>query len=184
MGKGSERVRLVPVTDAEFDGVFAEMENNFIREERRDREAARALLREPRYTFFHVEDEGERVGFVTLWRLDDTTFVEHFVTYEKYRNRGVGRRVMSLLADSYGSLVLEAEHPETEMAARRLGFYGRCGFYQNDLPYLQPPYREGGDGVPLILLSYPAPLSDPRATARELYQTVYRRPYEEYGPNQ
>ena len=171
-------MRLVPVSDAEFDGVFDEMENNFIKEERRDREAARVLLGESRYTFFHVEDEGERVGFVTLWRLESTTFVEHFVTYEGYRNRGVGRRVLALLADTYGSLVLEAEHPETEMAARRLGFYGRCGFHRNDLPYIQPPYRDGGDGVPLILLSYPDPLADPRATAGEIYKTVYGRTYE------
>ena len=171
-------MRLVPVKDAEFDGVFAEMENNFIKEERRDREAARALLGEPQYTFLHVEDEGERVGFVTLWHLQKTTFVEHFVTYERYRNRGVGQRVLALLADTYGSLVLEAEHPETEMAARRLSFYGRCGFHQNDLPYIQPPYREGDEGVPLILLSYPAPLAAPRAAAREIYQTVYGRAYE------
>lgn len=171
-------MRLVPVSDAEFDGVFDEMENNFIKEERRDREAARVLLGEPRYTFFHVEDEGERVGFITLWRLESTTFVEHFVTYEGYRNRGVGRRVLALLADTYGSLVLEAEHPETEMAARRLGFYGRCGFHRNDLPYIQPPYRDGGDGVPLILLSYPTPLADPHNTAREIYKTVYGRTYE------
>ena len=162
----------MPVTDAEFDGVFEEMENNFVREERRDREAARALLGEPRYTFFHVEDEGERVGFITLWHLEATTFVEHFVTYEKYRNRGVGRRVLSLLADSYGSLVLEAEHPETEMAARRLAFYGRAGFVKNDYPYLQPSYH-GGEGVPLALLSYPAALADTAATAKMLKHAVY-----------
>lgn len=176
--KGSEGVRLVPVSDAEFDGVFAEMEKNFIKEERRDREAARSLLGDPRYTFFHVEDRGVRVGFVTLWRLESATFMEHFVTYETYRNCGVGRRVLALLADTYGSLVLEAEHPETEMAARRLGFYGRCGFHKNDLPYIQPPYREGDEGVPLILLSYPTPLSNPRGIAREIYQTVYGQTYE------
>lgn len=171
-------MELVRIADEDFDWVFAEMEKNFVKEERRDREAARALLAEPRYAFYHVVDGGEKVGFVTLWILRDRVFVEHFVTYGAYRNRGVGRRVLALLAERYGDLVLEAEHPDTEMAARRLGFYGRCGFHKNDLPYIQPPYRAGESGVPLILLSYPTRLPDPTATARELYGTVYKTEYE------
>ena len=171
-------MELEKLAAADFDGVYDEMEKNFIKEERRDREVARALLAEPRYTFYHVVDEGERVGFVTLWQLRDRVFVEHFVTYEAYRNRGVGKRALALLAERYGKLVLEAEPPETEMATRRLGFYGRCGFHENDLPYVQPPYRADEEEVPLILLSFPAPLSDPRATARELYETVYGREYQ------
>ena len=165
------------IAAGDFDAVYREMEKNFIREERRDREAARALLSEPRYDFFHVEDEGERVGFVTLWHLENTVFVEHFVTYDTFRNKGVGKRVLELLAATYGTMVLEAEHPETEMAARRLAFYGRCGFHRNDIPYIQPPYREGDKGVPLVLLSYPNPLDDPEATARELYRSVYKAEY-------
>ena len=170
-------MRLEKIAAADFDGVYDEMEKNFIREERRDREAARALLADPRYSFCHVVDGDERVGFITLWSLRDRVFVEHFVTYEAYRNRGVGQRVLALLAGAYGKMVLEAEPPDTPFAARRLGFYGRCGFHENDLPYLQPPYRADDTGVPLILLSYPEPLSDPVATARELYETVYKTAY-------
>ena len=59
------------------------------------------------------------------------------------------------------------------MAERRLGFYARCGFHRDPLPYLQPPYREGDAPTPLCLLSYPRPLNDAEAVAAQLYREVY-----------
>ena len=165
-------MKLLEINEQEFEGIYDAMREAFPYEERRDRAAARALLATPNYRVFHTVEKDERVGFVALWELDGLTFVEHFVTYRPYRNQGLGRQALSVLQARYPALVLEAEHPETEMATRRLAFYARAGFVRNDYPYLQPSYH-GSEGVPLILLSYPAALADPAAIAKLLKRAVY-----------
>ncbi len=171
-------MRLYPVSAEDFSSVYDELERAFPREERRDREAARALLDGERYSLLHVEDGGVLCGCVGLWRLDGFTFLEHLLTYPDYRNRGLGARVLALLAAEGRPLVLEAEPPISPMAERRLGFYARCGFHRDALPYLQPPYREGDAPTPLVLLSYPRPLSDAAAVAEALYREVYGKEWE------
>ena len=170
-------MHLSPVTPQEFDAVYSAIEDSFPREERRDREAARRLLLEGRYSLYHTVEEGERRGCVSLWRFPDFVFVEHLLTYPAYRNGGMGARVLSCLKAEGLPLVLEAEPPLTEMAIRRLGFYRRAGFLENSIAYLQPPYREGDAPTPLVLLSYPAPLADPHTAAAVIYREVYGKNY-------
>ena len=158
----------------DFDGLWQEMEASFVKEERRDKEDALKIMDREEYCLFHTVENGERVGFVALWVLEGFVFLEHFVTYEKYRNKGIGRRVLDLLKEKYDKIVLEAEHPESEMSRRRIGFYRRSGFFVNDYPYIQPPYRKGESGVPLLLLSYPSILDNAETVVKELKITVYR----------
>jgi len=169
-------MELLPIAACEFDSIYDAMTEAFPYEERRDRAVARALLAEPRYRIFHTVEEGVRVGFVTLWELDGLTFVEHFVTYPPYRNQGCGAAVIRLLQARYQGLVLEVEHPDTPLAARRQAFYRRCGFACNAYPYVQPSYHGGRAGVPLVLMSYPAALEDPASVKERLYREVYRVP--------
>ena len=166
-------MELIPVSAAEFDAVFDQMEANFVPDERRSRAAARRLLDQPRYALLHVVEEGRRVGFVGVWYLDGFTFLEHFVVYEAYRNQGVGARVIALLQSRGDPLLLEAEPPAGGITARRVAFYERCGFVLSDYPYLQPAYRAGGSPVPLVLMCWPDCPADLHAPIRALYETVY-----------
>ena len=60
----------------------------------------------------------------------------------------------ALLARFDKPACLEAELPETELAARRIGFYERHGFTVNaDYPYFQPALTPGGSPIPLHLLT-------------------------------
>lgn len=172
-------MELTKLAPGEFDTVWAAMEEAFPREERRERAEAQRLLHEGRYRVYIAQKDGERVGFITVWELESFTYAEHFVIYAAHRNKGYGAEVLRALKAIYPRLLLEAEPPEDDLKRRRLAFYRRNGFCQNDFPYLQPSYHEPGAEVPLVLMSYPTPLSDPEAAARELYRCVYEKPYPE-----
>lgn len=168
-------MRLIEIKPEEFDGIYAEMEKNFIPDERRDYEHARRVLDCPAFHVFHVENEGVKVGFISVWVLNGLTFAEHFVIFEQFRGNGLGARVLPLLQEKFPRIVLECERPETPMQARRAAFYKRHGFCENDCDYYQPAYRASAHEVPMLLLSYPAPLDDPAATAAYIRREVYER---------
>jgi GNAT superfamily N-acetyltransferase len=107
------------------------------------------------------------------WSLDDFTFLEHLAILPTHRNKGIGGGVIELAKKQLAPFLLECEPPETEIAARRLAFYRRCGLLQNDHPYIQPSYRENEEGVPLILMSYPTLLTNIEATVRAVYASAY-----------
>ena len=167
-------MNLRKIEAADFDAVYDKMEAAFIREERRDREPARALLQNPLYHLYHLEADGTRVGFVALWTLGEWTFMEHLAIDGQYRNRGYGAMALDVLKRRFDRIVLEVEQPTTEMAARRIGFYERNGFCQNDYPYRQPSYREPGDEIDMILMTYPTPAADCAAVVDTLYRHVYK----------
>ena len=167
----------------EFDQIYTLLEENFIPEECREREIARTLLANPDFTVYHTVDGDNNVGFVTVWSFEDFDFIEHFVTYEAYRNKGYGARVLELLKSRGKILVLEAELPVDGIQKRRIAFYERNGFVKNQNPYVQPPYRQGKNGVPMVLLSCPSELSNFENTVKQLYQKVYNVNYEKSTNN-
>ena len=71
--------------------------------------------------------------------------------------------------------MLEAEPPEEGMRARRVDFYERNGFVRNPQKYIQPAYREGGDEVELVLMSYPDTLGEFERAVEEIYKKVYNK---------
>ncbi len=166
-------VRTATVLD--FDRIFSEMEKSFIPDEIRTKEDAFKILSKKEYIIYIFEENGEDVGFITVWELEDFAFAEHFVIFEKYRNSGYGSKGMKLLQENYSNIILEVEHPETPLKARRIGFYERLGFKQNDYPYLQPSYKKDGNPVPLILMSYPKELVDISKTVTDIYRVIYNK---------
>ena len=170
-------MELIKIKSDEFDDIYQQMEASFIRDEIRDYGDALALLEEPCYTLFHIVENGTHVGFISVWVFDGFAFAEHFVICAEYRNCGYGGRAIRLVAERFGTVVLEAETPETELAARRIAFYERNGFVCNRVPYMQPPYRKDSAPVRLVLMSTPKLLPDPDAVIATLYRYVYKKKY-------
>ncbi|MBR2336761.1 MAG: GNAT family N-acetyltransferase [Clostridia bacterium] len=159
----------------EFDAVYKQMEENFPVCEIRLKEEARAVLSQKDYFLYHIEEDGRNVGFISVWNLNGFCFIEHFVIYLNFRNKGLGQIALDLAKRKWKRLVLEAEPSDTELASRRLGFYKRNGFFQNSFKYMQPAYREGEEGVELVILSYPDLLDEGKDTVKEIYKRVYGR---------
>lgn len=127
-------------------------------------------------------DDGAPVGFISFWDFGRFHYVEHFATLPQLRNRGYGKQVLELLPGVLQTpIVLEAEAPDSDMARRRIGFYRRHGFALWGGEYRQPPYRAGGDWLPMCLMAY----GDlPESEFPDVRDTIYREVYGCKAPNE
>lgn len=154
-----------------------QLERNFDLEERRDNCDQYKVFNEDKFVSWIIAENGERVGFLNVWEFEKFTYFEHFVVYERFRGGGLGGRALDLLLKKYRNVVLEAEPPEEGIKQRRIDFYRRHGLKVNPQFYWQPPFRKGGKGCELKILSYPELLDDFDGTVAEIYKKVYKTEY-------
>ncbi|MFT3704065.1 MAG: GNAT family N-acetyltransferase [Agriterribacter sp.] len=115
-------------------------------------------------------------GFIFYWKLTDFVFIEHFSIADSNRGKGIGSKIIQLLADRFHTIVLEAEPQETNAdAARRIQFYIRSGFELFKEPYEQPPYIPGGPchAMQLMHLQMDSSKTTFSAVKNEIYGKVY-----------
>ena len=161
----------------EFDRIQNLMEASFPADERRTAEEQRKVWEDPRFHCYVMEDNEQILGFMTIWQFDGWAYAEHLATNPAIRNQGIGSRILTeikTLVD--GQLCLEVEHPDNDMARRRIGFYERHGLVYNDYPYLQPPMRAGQDMLPLRLMTKPSAIDAVtyERYKKQIYRIVYK----------
>ena len=168
-------LRFIDVNEKTFNTVFDKMKTAFPYEERRDYSDQKECLENKYFKFFEIYDGDVAVGFTALWVFENFVFIEHIAIDEDKRGSGYGSKAIELIKEKYNKpLILEAEAPVTEQQIKRIKFYNRLGFNVNSFNYTQPSYH-GGEGVPLLILSYPNKLTDEefdeflRETRREVY---------------
>ena len=147
----------------DFDAVFRLLSQSFPAGERRDAAGQRALLSDSAYRVDILRaPSGGVQAMMAWWDFDDFVFFEHFAVDPACRSGGIGGQMLDALLARYDKpACLEAELPETELAARRIGFYERHGFTVNaDYAYFQPALAPGG--------SPPAPSAHDRRRAHGL----------------
>ncbi len=146
----------IRTTDKDYSFVENLLHTSFPENERREDEGQRYNTDyNPKFTCYLITDGETRVGLFTLWKLDGFHYAEHLATSPEVRNRGYGKLIMKQVTEMISDiLILEVEEPTDEMSTRRIGFYRRCGLKLCDKPYTQPPYRKGGEGLPLKLMFY------------------------------
>ncbi|MEG1585392.1 MAG: GNAT family N-acetyltransferase [Bacteroidales bacterium] len=107
------------------------------------------------FRMYIIRKNGDAIGFITTWNFDNCVYVEHFALQADKRGGGAGSFALSELSYMNSKpIILEVEHPTTEMAKRRIFFYERAGFkLWPHIPYIQPPYEPHGEPVELILMT-------------------------------
>lgn len=161
---------------ADYAYMEALLVSSFPKEERRDLEQQRLNCREnSRFHPMLIRDGEARIGLMNYWQLDNMAYIEHFATSPDLRGKGYGQSALAELARLLGRIVLEVEMPESDLARRRIGFYRRCGFGLCLQTYRQPPYREGDDWLPMLLMFRGVDNMDGEfaAVRDEIHRTVY-----------
>ncbi len=162
----------------DLPAIYAQMQDSFIIDEIRDYSDIVRLYGD-NYSIEHIINDGKKVGFMGLWKIEKYTFLEHFVIYKDYRNRNLGGQALELLQKKTKFLLLESDPPIEPIAIRRINFYLRHGMKLNQQDYYQPPYRKTGNACYMKLMSYPDPLPDFDNVAEKIYNIVYGTDYEE-----
>lgn len=107
-------------------------------------------------------DEDQPIGILFWWDLREFRYIEHLTTSPNLRGGGYGAKTLqAFIAESPKPIILEVEPPTQEINRRRITFYERIGFHQNDHPHSQPSYRQiEGESIELIIMTYPEPISE------------------------
>lgn len=131
------------------------MQTAFPQQERRNAELQREYTdNKPHFHTHIIINANLPIGLITIWDLESFHYIEHFAIHENYRNKGYGQKVMELIINGIqGMIVLEAEEPYDDISYRRIRFYQRQGFILHDVPYQQPPYRNGDEWFPMKLMT-------------------------------
>lgn len=164
--------------EKDFARLWEIMEEAFPPAERRSRKGFARIFGDPALRLAVRRDvSGLPAAFLLGWALEGFRYVEHFAVSASLRGQGMGGRMLAdFLAADATPVVLEVEPPQTDTARRRVAFYERLGFHLNPYPYEQPPLQPTTPAIPLLVMSWPAPLSeeDFGRVREELYRRVYR----------
>ena len=111
-----------------------------------------------------------------IFHFADFIFVDRLAVSPEQRGAGIGSSIMNELIGSTGKpIILEVERPVSRDAVRRIDFYEALGFHLNVFDYIRPPLEEGGDALPLFLMSYPQRLEagEYEKVRRIIHRNVY-----------
>ncbi|MCX6231975.1 MAG: GNAT family N-acetyltransferase [Bacteroidetes bacterium] len=151
-------------------------ETSFPPNERRDFKKILLLLSDDRFNISAILFEDEVVGMLSDWDFKTFTYIEHFAISPDIRGNGLGSYVLNnfiLINDKL--VVLEVEIPEDENSYKRIMFYERFGFNVCKETYIQPPYDEGKEAVPMLIMINREP--DTSLPFKQIEKTLHQEVY-------
>lgn len=108
-----------------------------------------------KYNVKLIVADGQSVGLLCYWDLNDFIFAEHIAIDHNLRNKGIGTDALNLfMSNTTKPIILEIELQKDDITKRRWEFYKRLGFtIWEDIFYEQPPYHETTSSVEMKLLT-------------------------------
>lgn len=147
--------RITREADPLFEKVFALCREAFPREERRDMDQLRRVLKLGSYHMDVLTEGEDLLGILCYWQGEWGIFLEHLATVPRLRNGGLGSYALKSLQEKGLPVFLEIEPPVDTLTRRRYGFYCRNGFVMNSYDHIQARYRQSDPPVHLKILSWP-----------------------------
>ncbi|WP_407403616.1 GNAT family N-acetyltransferase [Chryseobacterium sp.] len=168
-----EFLHITSAVDYRVEAIYNSYSNTFPPEERRDHKQFLDLFSNDKVRVISVLNENQNIGYLVLWQLSNTTFVEHFEVFQEFRSKKLGSKITDYLFENHDKIILEIEHETlNDYAKMRYTFYQKNGFSIIDETYVQPSYGEGKPPLDLWLLANFQP-EDIKALKEEIYDVVY-----------
>jgi len=154
-------------------------EYSFPADERRDFDKLIDLINDVRFQLRGVFVDDDLVGFISLWDFSEFMYVEHFAIAKQLRGNGLGTHVLqNILDETPIKIVLEVDLPSDNISFKRIKYYQKFGFILCHEEYIQPPYGEGKDAVPMFIMSKPEidDFTEFQQIVKTLHSQVYLSP--------
>lgn len=169
---------LEKMLDEDFDEINEIIEKSFPEHEIRGYEKQKKLLDNPNFHIYVMKDQKTALlkAFITVWDIEDFSFVDHFAVSHKFRNEGLGSEILKETRKTLNRRIfLEVDLPTNEISKRRIEFYKRNGFFENHFPYELPPLKEGEKPVAVMIMSSDDNLSQEKFNSlkKQLFKVVY-----------
>lgn len=120
--------------------------------------------------------DGIFVGIFHYWNFADFNYIEHFAITPQLRGKNLGKEALELFKKNNPLPILfEVELPTTPESKNRIDFYEHHGFTSLPHNYTQPPYEEGNDAVPMLLMSNEPEFAN--AQFEMIKQVLYEKVY-------
>jgi ribosomal protein S18 acetylase RimI-like enzyme len=161
---------------ADFREAWKICESSLPSDERRSLSRQLKIFDNRKYEFSAVYEKRNIIGVLATWKFDNFILIEHLAIRKGLRGHGLGTQLMKeYISKRHARFLLETERPRTRIARRRIKFYERLGFILSRHDYIQPPYGKGKKAIPMILMSYPNPISKKEFSEirNEIHRIVY-----------
>lgn len=126
--------------------------------ERRTKKEMESLMKRDDFFFSGIQYENKNCGLVGYWIFEEFIYIEYLAMHSSSRGSGAGSKFIESFKDKFKGqkIILEVEHPLTEIQKRRVGFYERNGFHFNDEAFIQPQFsNECKEDITLNIMSFP-----------------------------
>lgn len=118
------------------------------------------VFRQTAYRLDAWSADSEFAAFMSWWEFPDMRYVEHLAVSPAKRSLGIGQKMFETwLPMAQTPAVLEIDPVVDELTRRRLAFYQRVGFVENDIKHSVPSLIERSVMTPGELLSWPRAFS-------------------------
>lgn len=163
---------------SDFDDVYKLLQENFNFDEYGTYNDQKELFTCPLYTPYGIKENNKIIVFISIWTLNNFSFIEHFLVDKNYRKKGLGTKTLNEVLKITNNLTcLEVEPPINELNIRRIEFYKRNGFYLNKYNYKQPSMASNKQPIDLLIMTFPKAIDEKEFNniKLELYNSVYKK---------
>ena len=162
----------------DFEQIYKIMDESFPDKEKRTYSDQLALLEDKRCkVFVERNKENEIITFLLVWIFNDFCFIEYLATDKRYRNLGLGSRLLNSCIKEFPTpIIIEVEPPENDINKRRIEFYTRLGFHLNNYKHKQPSLQKHTEPCELLIMSYPSPIVKKEFLQfrNKIFNTIYK----------
>ena len=170
-------MKLKLLKGGEITSIYQErLVHDFIKDELKNLPVILKAVEDGIYECLGLFDDSEIIGYTFLVKQGMDYLVDYLAVYPKYRCKGIGSEIISLLREymsGAGLIILEVEDPAytndrglKELQTRRIGFYERNGCADTGL-------RVRCFGVPFIILVLENSSIKSKEKLWEIYRSFY-----------
>lgn len=107
-----------------------------------------------RYNLYCLIEDEIMNSFISFWNFDNYVYIEHLAVNDKLRGKNIGTETLTrFIEEIKKTIILEIDPIIDNVSSKRLQFYQKIGFKENEYKHIHPAYNPQYKPHELIVLS-------------------------------